>query len=132
MSHLFAFHLCNGFLKRCISVCHGIGTAGSHSSRVKGFETCFEVVNYRLKLSRHQHDHRPAILPYPRTQNKLYEPYLGNTDSLRGIHEPHFGDEKPVTGIVQPHLGITKGTEGLNMSCLRNEMAEDTCISLHK
>ena len=28
---------------------------------------------------------------------------------------------EPVTGIVQPHLGIAKRTEGLNMSCLRNE-----------
>ena len=59
---LFAFHLCNGYLKRCFSVCHRIGTGESHSGRVKGFETCFEVVNYRLKLSRRQHDHRPAIL----------------------------------------------------------------------
>ena len=88
---------------------------------MKGFEKCFEVVNYRLKLSRRQHDHRLAILQLHRTQNKLYEPYLGNTNSFRGINEPHLGNEKPVTGIVQPHLGITKRTKGLNMSCLRNE-----------
>ena len=121
MSDLFAFHLCNGFRKRCFSVSHSIGTGRSHSGRVKGFERCFEVVNYRLKLSRRQHYHRPAILQLPRTQNKPHEPHLGNTNSLRGINEPHLGNEKPVTGIIQPHLGITKRTEGLNMSCLRNE-----------
>ena len=55
-------HLCNGFLKRCISVSHSIGTGRSHYGRVKGFEGCFEVVNYQLKLSRRQHDHCPAIL----------------------------------------------------------------------
>ena len=104
-----------------MSVCHRIGTVGFHSGRVKGFEICFEVVNYRLKLSRRQHDHRPAILQLPRAQNKLYKPYLGNTNFLRGINEPHLGNEKPVTGMVRPHLGITKCAEGLNMSCLRNE-----------
>ena len=107
--------------KGVFSVCHSIGTGGSHSCRVKRFERCFEVANYRLNLSRRQHYHRPAILQVPRTQNKLYEPRLGNTNCLRGINESHLGNEKPATGIVQPHLGITKPTEGLNMSCLRNE-----------
>ena len=106
-------HLCNGFLKRCISVSHSIGTGRSHSGRVKGFERCFEVVNYRLKLSRRQHDHRPAILQLPGTQNKLWEPYLGNTTFLRGINEPHLGNEKPVTGIVQRHLGDYKAHWGI-------------------
>ena len=55
----------------------------------------------------------PGHLQVPRTQNKLYEPNLGNTNLLRGINESHLGNKKPVTGIVQPHLGITKTTEGL-------------------
>ena len=98
---------------------------------MKGFEICFEVVNCRMKLSRCQHDHRPAILQVPRMQKKLYEPYLGNTDSLRGINEFHLGNEKPVTGIIQPHLGITKPTEGLNMSCLQNEFGRNETVYMY-
>ena len=48
------------------------------------------------------------ILQLPGTQNKLCEPYLGNTTFLRGINEPHLGNEKPVTGIVQRHFGDYK------------------------
>ena len=115
---LFSFVM--DFLKGVFSVCHSFRT-GCHSGRVKGFKRCFEVVNDRLKLSQRQHDHRPAILQVPRTQNKLYEPHLGNAKFLRGINEPHLGNEKPITGIIEPHLGITKPTEGLNMPCLRTE-----------
>ena len=106
------------FLKGVFSFCHSIRT-GCHSGRVKGFERCFEFVN-RLKLSRRQHDHRPAILQVLRTQNKLYEPHLGNAKSLRGTIEPHLGNEKPVKGIIKSHLGITKPNAGYNMPCLRN------------
>ena len=106
------------FLKGVFSFCHSIRT-GCHSGRVKGFERCFEFVN-RLKLSRRQHDHRPAILQVLRTQNKLYEPHLGNAKSLRGTIEPHLGNEKPVKGIIKPHLGITKPNVGYDMPCLRN------------
>ena len=118
MNDLSAFHLRLSLPQHR----HWGGGRGSHSGRVKGFDRCFEVVNYRLKLSRRQHDHHPAILQLPRTQNKLlYEPHLGITNSLRGINELQLGNEKPVMGIVSPHLGITKRTEELNMSCLRNE-----------
>ena len=77
----------------------------------------------KFEISRRQHNHRPAILQAARTQNKLYEPHVGNTNSLRGINESYLRNEKPVTGITQPHLGITKPSEGLNMSCLRNEFS---------
>ena len=39
-----------GFLKGFFSVCHSIHT-GCHSSRVKGFERYFEVVNYVIDWS---------------------------------------------------------------------------------
>lgn len=106
------------FLKGVFSFCHSIRT-GCHSGRVKGFERYFEFVN-RLKLSRRQHDHRPAILQVLRTQNKLHEPHLGNAKFLRGTIESHLGNEKPVKGIIKSHLGITKPNAGYDMPCLRN------------
>ena len=122
MSDLFAYNIRNGFLKRFFLSL----PQHSHWVSLRPSERFWKMLwscklCYRLKLSRRQHDHCPAILQVPRTQNKLYEPHLGNTKSLRGTNESHLGNEKPVTGIIQPHLGITKPTEGLNMPCLRNE-----------
>ena len=123
MSDLFACNICNGFLKRFFNSLpqHSHWLSLWPSERFWKMLWSYKLC-YRLKLSPRQHDHCPAILQVPRTQNKLYEPHSGNTKGLWGINEPHLGNEKPLTKIIQPHLGIV----------YEMNLAEDTCISLHK
>ena len=117
------------FLKGVFSFCHSIRT-GCHSGRVKGFERCFEFVN-RLKLSRRQHDHRPAILQVLRTQNKLYETHLGNAKSLRGTIEPHLGNESPLRELLSLTWGLQSPMRDIICPVYEMDLAEDTRISLH-